>query len=191
MTAFEIVFVLLTMIVSLAIAHLLNGFVIILRNTSRVRFSLLHTLWIWIAFALLIGNWAASWEMRSVVSWPSWAVLVILANFTIQYVFCALVTPERMETDNLDLEEFHTRQRHLYISALVALLLASLVLNFTLGGSNFYQSWWRDSVLTLAVLILSLIALFVNARRAQIACATLIAGLSTYYMVVACNVVAG
>jgi hypothetical protein len=190
MTAFEIVFVLLTMIVSLAIAHLLNGFVIILRNTSRVRFSLLHALWIWIAFALLIGNWASSWEMRSVVSWPSWAVLVILANFTIQYVFCALVTPETVETSDLDLEEFHARQRHLYISALVALLVASLVLNFTLGGSNFYQSWWRDSILTVSALFLSLIALFVNARWAQVSCAVLIAGISTYYMVVACNVVA-
>jgi hypothetical protein len=35
MTAFEVVFALLTMIASLALAHLLNGFVIVLRNNFR------------------------------------------------------------------------------------------------------------------------------------------------------------
>lgn len=190
MTAFEVVFILLTMITSLAIAHLLNGFVIILRNVARVRFSALHALWIWIAFALLIGNWASYWEMRSVESWPAWAVLLIVANFTIQYIFCVLVTPETPDEGNLDLEEFHVREHRRYIFALIALLVASLVLNFALGGAQFYANWWRDSVLTIAALLLSTIAFFVGIRWVQLGAAILIAAVSTYYMVITCNVVA-
>jgi len=190
MTAFEIVFALLTMITSLALAHLLNGFAIILRNASRVRFSALHALWSWIAIALLIGNWASYWEMRLVSSWPAWAVLLIVANFTIQYIFCALVTPETPEVGTLDLEAFHEHAHRRYILALIALLLASLVLNFALGGSQFYQSWWRDSLLTISVLLLSIAAFFINVRWVQLGSATLIAAISTYYMVITCNVVA-
>jgi hypothetical protein len=190
MTAFELVFGLVTMITSLAISHLLNGLVIILRNAARVRFSVLHALWSWTAFSLLIGNWASYWEMRSVGSWPSWAVLLIVANFTIQYTFCSLVTPQTADGGSFDLEDFHVREHRRYILALIALLLASLVLNFALGGARFYQSWWRDSVLTIVALSLSIIALLVRARWVQIASAGLIAVVSTYFMVVACNVVA-
>ena len=71
MTAFEVVFALVTMVTSLAIAHLLNGFASIVRNAGRVRFSLPHALWSWIAFSIVIGNWASLWEMRSVASWPA------------------------------------------------------------------------------------------------------------------------
>ncbi|MFN2531923.1 MAG: hypothetical protein ABR555_11550 [Pyrinomonadaceae bacterium] len=190
MTAFEVVFILLTIITSLALTHLLTGFVSMLRNAGRVRFSVLHALWAWIAFTLLIGNWASYWSMRSVTSWPAWAVLLIVTNFIIQYVFCSLVTPETPAVGNIDLVEFHEREHRRYILALVVLLVASLVLNFALGGAHFYAGWWRDSVLSIAAIILALFAFFAGPRWVQIGSAGALAALGTYYMIITCNVVA-
>ena len=189
MTAFEIVFALVTMITSLAIAHLLNGFASIVRNAGRVRSSPLHALWFWIAFTIVIGNWASFWEMRSVASWPAWAVLMIVVVYTLQYLFCALLTPEMPQQGELDLREFHARSSRGYIGSLIVLELASLALNFALGGADFYVSWWRDSLLTLVALVLCVVAIASSPSWLQLGSALLMAALTTYYMVVACNVV--
>jgi len=189
MTAFEVVFALITMITSLAVAHLLNGVAQVLRQSGRVRFSLPHALWVWIAFCGVIGNWASFWEMRAVESWPAWAVLLIVACLTIQYLFCALVTPEMPEQGELDLREFHARSHRGYVAALISLLVASQALNFSLGGADFYEHWWRDSVMTIAGFVLCVVALVFRARWIQIAAALILAGLLTYFMAVTTNVV--
>lgn len=189
MTAFEIVFTLLSMITSLALAHLLNGFVILLRNLERIRFSLLHGLWSWIALAVLIGNWASFWQMREVESWPAWSVLLILAAAIFEYAFCALVTPEMPGEGELDLHEFHARQHHLYMFALIALLITSLLLNIGLGGWQMYEQWWHDSILTILALALSAMAILVKQKWIQTSAGFLITMIVTYYLVVTCNLV--
>jgi len=190
MTAFEVVFSLLTMLTSLALAHLLSGFVLILKNSDRVRFSLLHGLWSWIAFAVPVGNWASFWEMRMVESWPALAVLLIVVAATIQYAFCALVTPEMPSKGELDLGEFHSRVHRKYMLAMILLLSISLVLNLVLGGLQIYGSWSRDTVLTFAPLLVLTVAFLVRARWVQIGASVLLAAIATYYMVITCNVVA-
>ena len=80
MTAFELVFGLITIITSLALTHLLEGFVNLVRNPARVHFSATHALWAWTGFASAVGNWASFWEMRTLKSWPAWAVLLIVAT---------------------------------------------------------------------------------------------------------------
>jgi len=189
MTAFEVVFTLVTMITSLAIAHLLNGFASFLRNARRVRFSLPHALWSWTAFSLVIGNWASTWEMRAVTSWPAWAVLLLVTCNTVQYLFCALVTPVMPQQGELDLGEFHARSHRGYVASLIVLLLASQALNFTFGGADFYASWWRDSLMTSVALVLCVVAIASSRRWLQVGSALLMAVNATYFMVAACNVV--
>jgi hypothetical protein len=190
MTAFEVVFILVTIIVSLAITHLLSGFVGLLRSVSRVRFSALHALWVWIAFAGLIANWASLWPMKSVTAWPAWAVLLLLVTFIVQYVFCALVTPDLPTEGRIDLVAFHESQSRRYILAYIALLLAALMPNLALGGAAFYSEWSRDTALATAMLVFALLALFVTVRWLSIGAAVANAALNTYFMIIACNVVA-
>lgn len=190
MTSFELVFGLMTIITSLALTHLLTGFVSVLRNAERVRFSVLHGLWAWSAFTLTIGNWASYWGLRSLTSWPAWAVLLILTTTIAQYVFCSFVTPETPAEGTIDLAGFHQREHRRYMLAAAVLFGMSLALNFALGGAHFYADWWRDSLFSIAALVLVVLALFVSARWAQIFLAVTLAALATYYTVITCNVVA-
>lgn len=190
MTPFELVFGLMTIITSLALTHLLAGFVSVLRNAQRVRFSTLHALWAWSAFTLTIGNWASYWGLRSLTTWPAWAVLLIVTATIVQYVFCSFVTPETSAEREIDLVEFHQREHRRYILAAVVLFAMSLVVNFAFGGARFYADWWRDSVFSIACLAVALLAFFAHARWAQVSSATTLAALGTYYMIVTCNVVA-
>lgn len=190
MTPFELVFSLMTIITSLALTHLLAGFVSVLRNAERVQFSAPHALWAWSAFTLTIGNWASYWEMRALTSWPAWAVLLIVVTTIVQYVFCAFVTPETPTEGRIDLADFHRHEHRRYSLAAAVLFAVSLILNFALGGASFYGDWWRDSVISIAALLLALLAFFASAPWAQIVAAGTLAVLATYYMIITCNVVA-
>jgi len=64
-----------------------------------------------------------------------------------------------------------------------------VAVNFTFGGADLYGSWWRDSLLTLVALALCVVAIASSASWPQIGSALLMAALTTYYMVIACNVV--
>ena len=190
MTSFELVFVLITIVTSLAVTHILTGFVSVLRNAKRVRFSAVHTLWAWSAFILTIGNWASFWGLRSLTSWPAWTVLMSVAIMIVQYVFCSFVTPETLAEGKIDLVDFHQREHRRYALAAGVLFGLSLILNFALGGAHFYVEWWRDSVFSFVALVLALMAFFVSARWAQVFSAATLAALGTYYTIVTCNVVA-
>jgi hypothetical protein len=190
MTAFELVFGLITIITSLALTHLLEGFVNLVRNPARVKFSATHALWAWTGFASAVGNWASFWEMRTLKSWPAWAVLLIVATMLMQYVFCALVTPEVTAEGQIDLVAFHQRDHRLYISAAVALFVLALLLDLAIGGARYYAAWMRDSAFSLVLIAFGLLAIFVRARWAQVAAAVATAGVNTYFMVITCNVAA-
>src|SRR5262245_37954562 len=129
MTPFELVFGLPTIIASLALTNLLSGYVEVLRSTARVRFSMQHSLWAWVALTSIIGNWASFWTMRSVTSWPAWAVLLWVLVTIVLYVFCALVAPEKRTDGTMDLADFHRRERRGYILAAVALYGLSIAFN--------------------------------------------------------------
>ena len=185
MTPFELVFGLLTIIASLALTHLLSGFVEVLRNTERVRFSPQHALWAWVALTSTISNWASFWPMHSATSFPAWVVLIMVFAMIVQYVFCAFVTPERGTDGMVDLVDFHRRERHRYILAAVVLWILSIAVNSALGAADLYSEWWRDNVFSLVDLALTVLAL---SRRAETFAVVVLAVLSTYYATITCNV---
>lgn len=190
MTSFELVFSLITFVLSLALTHLLSGLVGVLRNYQRVRFSAAYSLWAWSALTVTIGNWAANWPLRSLTSWPAWSVLLSVALVIVQYVFCAFVTPEVPAQGPVDLAGFHEREHRRYAFALGVLCVMSLISNSAMGEAHFYAYWWRDNALSIVVLALAGFAFYVRPRWAQTLAAALIALLCTYFMVVVCNVVA-
>ncbi|MBI3438656.1 MAG: hypothetical protein HY054_08425 [Proteobacteria bacterium] len=59
MTSFDYVMALVSIVTSLALTHLIAG-AVSLRNARSVRFSFVHALWMWSAFATTVGNWASN-----------------------------------------------------------------------------------------------------------------------------------
>lgn len=190
MSAFELVFGMMSIITSLALTHILAGFVRLLRNAERVRFSASHALWAWSAFISTIGNWASYWELRSLKSWPAWTVLLTITLTIVQYIFCSFVTPDVPAEGTIDLIAFHQREYRRYIFAAGALVALALVFNLALGGAHLYADWLRDSAFSLAGGALVLLGYFVSARWAQIFSAAAMAALLTYFTVITCNIVA-
>lgn len=183
MTLFEFVLAFSSVISALAIGHLLAGAIHILRRRAMVRFSLTHALWMYGILAMTMGNWAADWALRSLTEWPSWTVLWLITSKIAQYALCVFVTPEFNANDEkIDLVAFYEREGRNVLWAMVAFGFIALLFNIAFSG--FYGTWLRDSVITLVALGFTFLALVVRARWAQLTTAAVMAGLSTYFLIV-------
>lgn len=188
MSIFEFVYGFMSIVTSLAVTHLLAGFVRLMRNAGRVRFSLVHALWAWAAFASTIGNWAASWSLRTLDFWPAWALLLTLATSIGQYVFCAFVTPDVPREGKIDLVAFHEQKRGGYLWAFFALGVIAVAYNFGFGLTNHYADWLRDTLLTIPVFAMILVAIFVRASWAQVLSVVIVTIVQTYFLIAAANI---
>lgn len=189
MTTFSFVFGLYSIIASLSITHMLSGIVSLTRGRSTVRYSVPHALWVWVAFTTVIANWQSMWELRDLAVWPAWSVLLLISTALAQFVFCAFVTPEVSADADVDLNEFYNREHKRFVGAFLALIVLAIVFNVSFGLAGAYASWLRDNVVSFAVLVPTLAALFFRGRRMQIIAAITAALMSTWFMIIAAHIV--
>jgi hypothetical protein len=179
MTPFEFVFALISIITSLALTQLITGGVAIVRHRERGGLSIAHALWMWIAFAVVIGNWGALWGVRVDPDWPPLRVLGWLTSMTSLYAFCALVVPEVERGTQLNLKDFHEREGRLYIIAhnvfsALAICLVLLISGLSLDRMHLLLP-------PIGALALGMIALFTRGRL-QLVVSILLAILATSFM---------
>jgi hypothetical protein len=184
-TPFEFVLALISVITSLALTKIITGVVSIVRHQDRQEFSLTHALWIWVAFAVVVGNWGSLWNERAAPDWYSFRLFIWLVSMASLYAFCALVIPDFEQHDRLNLEEFHERDGPRYIIAhnvfaLMSMLLLVVQGDFTRQGAPRFA----PAVLAFA---LGTIAFF-TWGRAQLAASTLLALLAVGFMFVNINI---
>lgn len=182
MTVFEFVLALTSVISGLAIAHMLTGVIALLRRATQVKFSIVHALWMWSAFATTIGNWAADWELRSVSEYPAWLLLMMILSKIAQYTFCVFVTPDIPASGAIDLTAFHQNERRGYLSAVIGFCTIAILLNLCLAQTTDYAQWFRDSILAFLGIAVTLGAFLVSARWVQLAAAGAFAALATYFL---------
>jgi hypothetical protein len=127
MTSFEFFTVLLSFVVSIGVAHLLQTVARLIQEHDRVRFSLTWALWAAAIFNLQITFWLRSWiyheqfTLRTETSVPP-LVLAVIAFLT-----CGLVSPRIRDTGEVDLREFHAEDGRKYQIAYAAFMLVAIV----------------------------------------------------------------
>lgn len=189
MTTFSFVFGLYSIIASLSITHMLSGWVAVTRGRSKVRYSLAHALWVWVAFALVIANWQSQWGLRDLAVWPAWSVLLLIATALAQFVFCAFVTPEVSADTDIDLNEFHARERKRFIGAFLALVAIAISYNVSFGLAGAYDNWLEDNIFSVATVPFALAAIIFDGRKTQVFVAAILALMSTYFLITASHIV--
>jgi hypothetical protein len=126
MTSFEFFTVLLSFVVSIGVAHLLQTVARLIQEHDRVRFSLTWALWAAAIFNLQITFWLRSWfyheqfTLRTETSVPP-LVLAIIAFLT-----CGLCSPRLREAGEIDLRAFHAEDGRKYQIAYAAFMLVAI-----------------------------------------------------------------
>ena len=179
MSAFEFVFGVIAIISSLALTQIITGVVAILRHKDRAGFSLVHALWMWIAFAVVVGNLGALWQAGAHPDWPAYRVLAWIASMTALYAFCALVVPEVHRGEALSLNDFHEREGRRYITAHNVFAAVALTMVATVSGVDAESA--PNLLPALAGLVLGIAAFFTRGP-VQLAATLLVALTATAFM---------
>ena len=169
MTLFESIFAFISIVTSLALTHLIAGVVKLVRHAERGRLSFIHACWLWLAFVLVIGNWAGLIGVQDDPHWPPVRIILWLLAMISLYAFSALVLPDPQPGESIDLVAFEQAESRRYIFAHNVFAACALLLIF--GVRGFDPALVRIAIFPLAALALGVLAMVAGPRwlRAWIA----------------------
>jgi hypothetical protein len=160
MTASEHVLILLSLVVSLALARLLSGIARLIHNRN-VRWSWLHGAWMLLVFMLLIDFWISVWQLRLQESWNILLVFFWMTMATIQYLIAALVVPDKVADQGIHLAEFHEQNRSRYVG------LFFVNLGFALAANLMLEGFSNANYINITAIVFLLAAGFARQRWLQ------------------------
>ena len=126
MGAFGYLSVLLSIILGLAIAQILQGYRAILLARGRVRLSAPVLIWSGLLLLFAAQAWWASFDLREREQWDFLSFAVILLQMALLYMLAAVVLPDVGPSEKVDLIEHSDQHRRTFFGFLIAMLLASL-----------------------------------------------------------------
>ena len=181
MNAFGHVISLLSFVYALAITHVLLTVAAIIRAWPRVKLSLPHALWLANAIIIVIANWISFYDMKDLPGWNMATIFFVFGIAFSNYLQAALVSPEIVPGETIDLQAFHAQQSTRYIGAFLASALIALVANVVLGAGLHVAEWNEQNLAVVPMVVIAIAAMALRGRRAQIALPVILMGVWVYY----------
>lgn len=168
MTTFEYVSVLLSIVVSLAFAHMLAGLARIIQ-AKLAKLSWVYVGWMGLLAFACVDYWFSLWQARTVDNWSLGYVSFWLLLATVLYLTTWLaVPPENATLEPVDLEAFYVANRRNFLAAFgayqliglfgnltVATLQSAALVSITFTGLIGAAWLWRDARVQIAALCAS------------------------------------
>lgn len=134
MDAFSYLSVLLSIIIGLAIAEVLQGYRGLLLARGRLQGGATPLVWSALMLFAAIQSWWASFGLRDHDEWSFLAFAVILIQVSLLYMAAAIILPDRTDLEKADLSEHFRQQRPAFFALLLAMLVTSIVKDVVLDG---------------------------------------------------------
>ena len=133
MDAFGYLSVLLSIIIGLAIAQILQGYRSILLARGRVRLSAPVLTWTFLILLFAAQAWWASFDLHEREHWDFVSFAVILLQMVLLYMLAAVVLPDVAPSDKVDLVEHSNKHRRTFFGFLIAMLVVSVAKDVVLN----------------------------------------------------------
>ena len=134
MQSFNYLSVLISIILGLAIAQVLQGVRGLVLTRSKVKRYTPTIIWTGMALLIAIQVWWASFSMHQQANWNFLALLIIVLQATCVYMVAALVLPDAKSDNAVDLREHYFAHRHWFFGAVLADIIFSLLKELVLYG---------------------------------------------------------
>jgi hypothetical protein len=184
MSPFEFIVFFFSFIYTLALTHLLFAATRMVRYRRQLVLSWPHLLWMLVALGNLAANWISLWDFRSEGSLSLSTIAIGFLLTIINYALCALVSPDFEGGESYDLTRFHECEGPTYIGAMLALVIASIAVNFLAGAALGIANWANENYLVTANLIPLALALTVKRAWAQLVAPAALLVIVTAYAVI-------
>lgn len=125
--AFGYLSVLLSIILGLAIAQVLQGYRALLLARGRVRLDAAPLIWSGLLLFFVAQAWWASFDLNARRSWDFLDFAVILLQMGLLYMLSALVLPDVPPEQPVDLNRHFARHRKAFFAFLIAMVASSVL----------------------------------------------------------------
>lgn len=133
MDPFSYLSVLLSIILGLAIAQVLQGYRALLLAHRRVTLSAPVLIWSGLVLLFATQAWWASFGLRGRASWDFLSFAAILLQMVLLYMLSAIIFPEVGGKDRVDLVDHFERHRRIFYGFLIAMLVVSVLKDLVLS----------------------------------------------------------
>lgn len=134
MDAFGYLSVLLSIIFGLGITQLLTAGGRLIRHRAHVRFYWPPLLWAAVIVVIFIQMWWSMFGLRSLTNWGFLTFIVVLLQPIMVYMMAAVVLPEDVEAEDIDLREHFASQQRWMFGFFLATVVVSAAKDVTLQG---------------------------------------------------------
>jgi hypothetical protein len=125
MGMFEYVIVLISIVIGLALTHLMQGVAGLVQHPKRTRIWWVHLLWVALLFFNTIFWWWWEFRLRAIAVWTFQLYLFVICYAFLIYLVCALLFPRDLEGYDGYKAYFLARRRWIF-----GLLIAWLAIDF-------------------------------------------------------------
>ena len=184
---FEHVTILLSIILALAMAHVLSSATELIWERHSVRFYGLHALWMANALFGLLAYWLSIWELAGVKNWTGFEILLQFLPAIVQYFACSLISMRREGSEIMDMGAFYKRQRPAIFTAFSLMTVVSMI-QIYVDRKNFVglgpSDWAGAELPVLLILVATLIAGWARSVWLQWAAGLLVLFLEVLFLAV-------
>jgi hypothetical protein len=124
--AFSYLSVLLSIIIGLAIAQVLQGYRALLLARGRIHIDLAPLIWSGLVLMFAAQAWWASFGLNARHNWDFLDFAVILVQMGLLYMLSALILPDVPAEQAVDLSRHFERHRKAFYGFLIAMLASSI-----------------------------------------------------------------
>jgi hypothetical protein len=154
----------LSIIMSLSIAHLLKGAVKIIEHPTKNRPYWIHLLWAAYIFLMLIHFWWWEIHLSMIRHWLFTKYIFVVSFIILYYVLCVLLFPDDM-SEYGTFENYYFSRKNWFFSVL-ALTFAIDVIDTLLKGREYARHLgWEYPVRNAVHFILCIAAIFVFNKK--------------------------
>jgi hypothetical protein len=143
---------LMSIIVSLSIAHLLKGTAKLIEHPGRVKLYWVHLLLVIYTFLSLIDFWWWEIRLKMVATWNFESYLFIISYIILFYITCSLLFPDDMK-DYAGFKEYYYSRKNWIFSFLGVSFLFD-VGDTLLKGIDYYHSLGAEYLVRIIVYVI-------------------------------------
>jgi hypothetical protein len=133
MEFFNYVMVLASVIIGLAVTHLLQGVAELIQHPDRQKLYWVHLLWVALMFLNALFLWWWEFQLASVTHWTFELYVFVLSFAVVLYLICAVLMPSELGDFHSFRAYYYSRRRWLF-----GLLLLFSLMDF---ADSLFKGW--------------------------------------------------
>ena len=152
MQMFEYVIVLISIVIGLALTHLMQGIAVLIQNPSRARIWWVHL--VWVAYMIVsILFWWWEFHLQQIKTWTFAIYLFVIFYAFYLYLICAVLFPLRLEGYE-GYKDYFLARRRWFFGLLVGWAVID-VIDTWIKGPDYFASVGADAFIFNTVLALT------------------------------------